>query len=605
MGPTEEEELASALIKKNDQRMRLKRIEIESEEYSHVKQRKAKVRNPLNPKKGDTRVMENGRTRMWTGKAWKTVCDDCKKVHPTFGVNRTTLWCKACAVKNHRNEYINLYPNCEDCKTKHRSSFGTVDLVTGKRKKRWCAGCAKNNHKDEYVDFQAKCEDCKLKTRHYGIVDPITMARKPKWCKGCSVKNHNDEYVDFHEKCEDCKLIGPSYGIIDLITETNKRKWCFNCAEKNHKNDYIDFGMKCEDCKLRHPSHGIVDQTTGDNKRKWCATCAKRNHEEECIDFRTKCEDCKLRIPSYGIVDPVTKSRKRKWCIDCAKTNHEDDYVNFQAKCEDCDSTGPSYGIIDSVTGGKKRKWCARCANEKHKEECVDFNMKCEDCNLIAPSFGIIEPITQINRRKWCSKCAKKNHNGKYVDFNPKCTTSGCNISVVKNGLCTVHHPDYQEPVSGCSKESCECLDALAEEVQQTIMHYCYSVDGENKRSNEYKPVPGRQYRNDGFIEKLTLTNQQTFPFVSNDPDIRASKIAFEYQGSRFHGHPSMWKDSDESPDEHPLYQNWLKDVDKWRQCAKAYVEVFYILDTDFKQWKKLGVGHSLLQFIRHARQHF
>lgn len=43
--------------------------------------------------------------------------------------------------------------------------------------------------------------------------------------------------------------------------------------------------------------------------------------------------------------------------------------------------------------------------------------------------------------------------------------------------------------------------------------------------------------------------------------------VAFEFMGTHFHGHPSMWEHLNENEHkDHPLYHKWLNDLQKWKE---------------------------------------
>jgi len=66
-----------------------------------------------------------------------------------------------------------------------------------------------------------------------------------------------------------------------------------------------------------------------------------------------------------------------------------------------------------------------------------------------------------------------------------------------------------------------------------------------------------------------------------------------------------MWEGfTEEEMKEHPLHRKWLKDIAKWKACEEAGATVYYILDTDYKEWKKHRVGTSLFSKCRKASDH-
>ena len=108
---------------------------------------------------------------------------------------------------------------------------------------------------------------------------------------------------------------------------------------------------------------------------------------------------------------------------------------------------------------------------------------------------------------------------------------------------------------------------------------------------------------NDGYISPEVF-NKKTPLKTRLGLDSNFKSVAFEYQGAHVHGHPYMWMDYDD-PSLHPLFDAWTRDLEKWQACERNGTKLFYILDIDFKEWKKHSVGMSLLSFCREAQVHF
>jgi hypothetical protein len=118
--------------------------------------------------------------------------------------------------------------------------------------------------------------------------------------------------------------------------------------------------------------------------------------------------------------------------------------------------------------------------------------------------------------------------------------------------------------------------------------------------------VKPRARRVDGYVSLSDLSDKIRTRLPPMDKDVRG--LVFEYQGSTFHGHPFMWQDLEEleRKEDHPLYDQWQKDLAKWRVCEEQdAVKVFYMLDKDFKAWKKHSVGTSIFSVCREASAHF
>jgi len=186
----------------------------------------------------------------------------------------------------------------------------------------------------------------------------------------------------------------------------------------------------------------------------------------------------------------------------------------------------------------------------------------------------------------------------------PNCLHKGCETMTVKDSFCTIHHPDYIASVKGYSKESCDFMDELERELGVSIQHVHYNKFSGDVTGSEHHCNPDKkQYRSDGFIRAHKLDSNPKLAVLVEHSNQGA---AFEYQGSFYHGHPSMWKDlPEEEQKDHRLHGKWLKDLAKWKACEEAGATVYYILDTDFKEWKKHSVGTSLFSKCRRASAHF
>jgi hypothetical protein len=251
--------------------------------------------------------------------------------------------------------------------------------------------------------------------------------------------------------------------------------------------------------------------------------------------------------------------------------------------------------------GRSVKKWCAACAHANHADEFKDLGRKCEDCKVKQPHYGITDERGRT-ARTWCGSCAYSRHPNEKIF----CTIDGCGTLAKANALCAIHQPGYIAAHPGASKESCAFLDALASEWRSTIRHIHYDHVAGTCSGSEHCCIPlDHKRKSDGYISLTDLSEvvRAKLPALAAD----TVGIAFEYQGSLFHGHPSMWADLDDGEQEkHPLFAKWLRDVAKWKACEEqGKVKVYYMLDTDFKQWKKQSVGTSVFSFCREASAHF
>lgn len=56
---------------------------------------------------------------------------------------------------------------------------------------------------------------------------------------------------------------------------------------------------------------------------------------------------------------------------------------------------------------------------------------------------------------------------------------------------------------------------------------------------------------------------------------------------------------------QHPLVNQWMLDLEKWKLSAENKKTTFYLLTRDLLEWGKSSAGTSLLSKLRPASQHF
>ena len=343
-----------------------------------------------------------------------------------------------------------------------------------------------------------------------------------------------------------------------------------------YRYDGRQWGRLCEDCRDKSPLYGTWGKN-GKFSRRWCKIC-RVDHPDAVV--RYLCEDCKKCSPGYH----CPNSKRLRWCFACSK-NHPESIRKENTKCEDCKLVRPSY----SMSLNDLQRWCSNCA--KNHPGSFPFREKCRDCRKHSPSYYSTDGL-------WCTTCVL--HHPGAIAIGLCQFERGCQRRAQLGRLCYIHQPGYHKPRTGWSRDGSEFLQLLEACLGITLEYYRFDKETGKVVGSEHCPVPGRHFRNDGFVDKTEASKTVLYR--------KGYNLGFEYQGSHVHGHPSQWGDAERLTDEEakdfPLYFAWLRDVERFKMCEKAGTKIYYVLDVDFKAWKRHKTT-SIITILREAAEHF
>jgi len=275
--------------------------------------------------------------------------------------------------------------------------------------------------------------------------------------------------------------------------------------------DVVSVMCRCQPpSKPKHPVFGHPE----DGKVVCCKLCAESGMVDLC-NPKCECKPPKIpKQPSFGY--PLTK--ELKCCSDCREPVMVD-LRSRRCRCKPIPKN-PSFGYpADGI-----RLCCA---------DCKEDDMDCLVMQLL------------------CAKCFEKH--------------------AVKDGYCTVCHPNYVQTGRGTSKPSCAWIDQLELELGLPIRHSHYA-DGTLTR-NEFRAACLPRRPVDGHV---------------------GPHLVFEFLGDIWHGHPALW--SAERNFVGNAYQElFRKTEEKFQVLSANGYKIFYIWESEWRLHLKKTPNEPIL----------
>lgn len=150
-----------------------------------------------------------------------------------------------------------------------------------------------------------------------------------------------------------------------------------------------------------------------------------------------------------------------------------------------------------------------------------------------------------------------------------------------KNNLCWACQPDYVPGLMFSSKASCTYLCKLSKEIGADIQHIHYDKVPKEIIGSEHTVAGWKQKKVDGYYV-----------------DLDGRKIAIEFLGDIYHGHPSLWAHKHDAKDRFGRFHRDNFD-DTERKLAKLVFlgyTVKYVWENDYR---KLKAADAVLPILR------
>ena len=372
----------------------------------------------------------------------------------------------------------------------------------------------------------------------------IQRKRPSRWITVCE---HNREPY----RCKDCKKEEEEEPI-DYLRRTYPQH-CFRLSRSGKLQRKRPSGWVTVCLHNKQPH--LCKECGGDSickkhkiQKAFCCGSAKCNHKIQkafCLECGGNAK-CKHKI-------------QKAFCLECggnAKCKHKIQ----KAFCSVCGGTAMCKHKIQkafcSVCGGTamckhkiQKAFCSECGgNAKCKHEIQ--KAFCSECggNAICEEHEV--------QAAFCIDCGG----------NQVCE---CGIRIKQlDNYCLHCHPHYEFTPRGCSKISCNFIDQLEIELGVKILHKHYDQAQGEWSGYEHAPMKWRKKGIDGFYEKDDGT-----------------KVAVEFLGDVWHGHPSLWKEDKTATNFHKVPYSYLfEDAQmKLQKLRTLGYQVFYIWEHEFK----------------------
>ena len=320
----------------------------------------------------------------------------------------------------------------------------------------------------------------------------------------------------------------------EFIQRKSGKKWVRIC-QHNHVLS------TCKPCGGK----SICQHNIHRDQCKKCNGCEHDRLKRDCVKCKGQniCEHAKRRtlcIECNGS-SLCEHQRRKTTCVEC-KGSSICEHLVRKSTCIKCKGSG-------ICLHGNVRTICKECGggslcihNQRH--------YICIECKggAVCDHLKIKSRCALCGGSEICKKC---NIRRKYVD-----------------DYCKRCHPDYVETGAGSSKIACKYIDAMEELLKCKIEHYHYDLESKEIIGSEHRPPEWHKKPIDGYIEE--------------------DKIAVEFFGNYYHGHPDHWKD-DENATNHfgKVFKSLFYDTERKMQKLKdlGYI-VYYAWESDFRRFK-------------------